>query len=608
MRREDTKRPPWSSSVVVPRHKWDRDLKVHPKKGEGSGCSFPQAAFIGEVEGNVAAATLRNTPRPMSAPATRSLRPKARSIFPCKGQAVEFKGGRVHAIATVLEVSDDARDTWQNLARISFLPRWSGLSGQNIEKMLLSSVIPSKVREMSATLKDVIVCDREDKDLGLATVHSKLALRRVPEEKDFPLRVMRISGSILTNSQDDWIPCVPTAAYNGSWLQPLRYPPTCYRGTLRYPPKTAATDRSLLLQLIETIGSIAPCDCDRPTEATVEEHDWQEHDWQDRFKETIGEIWKHSACAKVIDAKGRDLGTYLHTFDQPELRSFPNPEQFPLKVMDHVCKQHCRHCALKCDCQWLADLKNLVTARACVNGVTPAGETPLIVAVRGGQLRVAAALVALRADVASASANHWTALHEAAKHGRQELCLGLLRVDSSAQNITAGEKPEKAAVMLGQSPPPSPPSRTPRRTLISPRDGSLLPPSALQKLANRRCCIRGSTPLLEAVERGSAQMVEDMIKFGGIVNLALDDGTTALMRAASRGHLEVCAVLLDHGVHVCEGDRGYRCCYHCRKVHHTGLKNDRGDSALSIARGASRYSRQPHCPGIVHLFMDRGVK
>ena len=58
----------------------------------------------------------------------------------------------------------------------------------------------------------------------------------------------------------------------------------------------------------------------------------------------------------------------------------------------------------------------------------------------------------------------------------------------------------------------------------------------------------GYTALMISAERGHGSVVDALLKAGAAVNqVTTDDGWTALMMAAEKGHFNVCQLLLDAG-------------------------------------------------------------
>lgn len=218
--------------------------------------------------------------------------------------------------------------------------------------------------------------------------------------------------------------------------------------------------------------------------------------------------------------------------------------------------------------------------RVDLNAQTMNGETPLLAAAKHGQLRVAIFLLSQKADVEmSGDQRRWTALHEAAKLGREDMCSILLghwgheRSEKGIRRTITMSTPRNAH----GSRPSQCSSRTASKEIVDKKS-----------LANLRCK-SGSTPLLEAVDGDNVEIVQQMIHDGGDVNLRMPDGTTALMKAAANGDVEMCRALVDGGSYLCR----QRCCGKCREPRvHRAVVDSISRSAAGIAIELTRQGRR----------------
>jgi ankyrin repeat protein len=256
----------------------------------------------------------------------------------------------------------------------------------------------------------------------------------------------------------------------------------------------------------------------------------------------------------------------------------------------------CCKCELEassdCDCTWKDPILYLLEKRADINGQMLGGDTPLLIATRLGQTRLVKFLLSQRADVKqSADRQHWTALHEAIRMGRTEMCRVLLG-KWGRHRQTGDDKDADASIAMH-------------------------PSSVRDYLPNLRCKA-GSTPLLDAAGGGIVDIVEELLRSYGDANIKLPNGTTALMKAVANGDAEVCKVFID-GVQMPSGQssRSYLC-RGCSKEHfkpctvrctnrvHLPVVDSYGNSALSLARDAARDSQR--YVEVVKLLNKRGVR
>lgn len=157
-----------------------------------------------------------------------------------------------------------------------------------------------------------------------------------------------------------------------------------------------------------------------------------------------------------------------------------------------------------------------------------ASATPLVEAVKQGDVAAARALIKSGADVRAPEGDGATALHWAAHRDSIELVRLLL--DAGA--------PARAANDLGVTP-----------VHLAAANGN---PAILKLLLDRKATAdavsaSGVTPLMEAARSGNVDAVRLLLAHGADVNgRETARGQTALMWAVSRGHPEIVQVLLDN--------------------------------------------------------------
>lgn len=197
----------------------------------------------------------------------------------------------------------------------------------------------------------------------------------------------------------------------------------------------------------------------------------------------------------------------------------------------------CPHCENTCECDWKTRFKELIEDGADVNGVSKAGEMPLLAAAKEGKVKVVKFLIEQKASPLTCDKYRWGPLHEAARRGRFEICKVL------------------AEAVRQQNPEES------------------------RRFVNMRCSW-GSTAFLEAAMGGFEDVIALLLEHEADVNRKLEDGTTALMMAAKKGDKETCQVLIKAGAFMCE----QKCQYKCEIDQHVGIQNQQHKTALSYAR------------------------
>eukprot|EP00747_Dinoflagellata_sp_TGD_P033562 gnl/TRDRNA2_/TRDRNA2_136706_c0_seq4.p1 gnl/TRDRNA2_/TRDRNA2_136706_c0~~gnl/TRDRNA2_/TRDRNA2_136706_c0_seq4.p1 ORF type:complete len:534 (+),score=73.15 gnl/TRDRNA2_/TRDRNA2_136706_c0_seq4:109-1710(+) len=406
----------------------------------------------------------------------------------------------------------------------------------------------------------------------------------------------------------------------------------------------------------------------------------------------------------------------------------------PLRSRPEVYCDECQHCTLSCSCCWKDPIMELLSMKVNINASTRGGDTPLLVAVRQGQVRLVALLLRAKADItSSADKRRWTPLHEAAREGRTKVCAVLLKeaqklsstgleedrnmnssssassfVESfSSQPSNSRQQARKSfghrdfktvaqcweelkhdaelpakdlghtiealcrcrrkpsliltevrafltrhqleysteymcelldtlqgpgvevdqSILLGiiaccgggkestmgvnlnmrLSHDTQAGRRRTRSHSIAHESASVVPTPS--DLVNARCA-KGeeSTPFLEAAGKfAAADIVKEMLRYRANVDLALDNGTTALMRAAENGDAATCQVLIDGGAYLCAGGGDVPGCRgNCLLDWHRPRINQVHQSALSLARGLTR--EHPRYEACVKLLQKYGVK
>jgi ankyrin repeat protein len=171
------------------------------------------------------------------------------------------------------------------------------------------------------------------------------------------------------------------------------------------------------------------------------------------------------------------------------------------------------------------------------------GDRPLAIAAEARQLGMVKLLVQRKADVNASGACGWTALHYAARSRLKEMVAFLLSKGAQARiRDMEGKTPLRYAFDMAQA------------GVMQ----MLLQHMGLQGLEER--IEMKWTPLMEACGVGKVGLVREIVQHMGGQELEEkdDNGTTALQWAALSGHTEVVAILLDKGAQTDIGDENDR--------------------------------------------------
>lgn len=316
----------------------------------------------------------------------------------------------------------------------------------------------------------------------------------------------------------------------------------------------------------------------------------------------------------------------------------------------------CTHCSGECRCRWIHPVLRLLDQAADINGMTSRGDTPLLQAVRSGHDRLVVRLLGMKAVPLRSTDRHgWSPLHEAAKIGKTGLCRAMLEAAAANMQTNSGvqsklpaiksaaganaepAKPERVSSsseegsdetedeeedeqsqsasgglgetsfsqLVSQDTPTPPTAAASIRLDITVANASSSPTCTAAYLASAATS-SGCTPLIEAIGAGFVEIASLLLSYAAEVNAQLEDGSTALMRAAGRGDPGLCRLLIEASAHVCSGARtrcmsqrpctgecgrescksGRPCAGRCKISSHRPLQNSEGSSALMFARKA----------------------
>lgn len=203
----------------------------------------------------------------------------------------------------------------------------------------------------------------------------------------------------------------------------------------------------------------------------------------------------------------------------------------------------------------------LIESGAQVNMPPDSFESPLTLAACGGHVELALLLLECGANIEEVNDEGYTALMEAAREGHEEM-VALLISNAAQINATTEDSKETALSMasgagclevvnllikagaeieLG--------SNTP--LMEAAQEGHLEIVKRLHQLgANVNATNSSETPLTLAAENGHLAVVKYLISVGAKVDLCVDGGRTALMKAAQAGRTDTVALLIASGANV----------------------------------------------------------
>ncbi|XP_077194475.1 ankyrin repeat and SOCS box protein 15 isoform X2 [Paroedura picta] len=141
------------------------------------------------------------------------------------------------------------------------------------------------------------------------------------------------------------------------------------------------------------------------------------------------------------------------------------------------------------------NVRTLLEKGVWPNTTNRKGETPLLIAIRLGSYKMASTLIEFNCTINQPCVKRWSAMHEAAKQGHNDIIALLLK---NGGNVHL-------------------------------RDGY------------------GVTPLGVAAENGHCDVLEHLIHKGGDVSATADDGSSILFEAAGGGNPDCIALLLEYG-------------------------------------------------------------
>lgn len=209
-----------------------------------------------------------------------------------------------------------------------------------------------------------------------------------------------------------------------------------------------------------------------------------------------------------------------------------------------------------------AEVKKLLADGAALNGMDRDGATPLMKAINGGHIELAAFLSAQGADVKIKDASGNTPLILACRYGDESLVRRLLgrEPELNAKNLN-GESPLTVACTEGHASIANLLIRRGANPGI--RNGKGEPPLLIAAENGREAVVRlllkhgadpnsvgkgfGRTPLIVASAGGHASTVALLLEQGANPNIQDSDGETALFAAGRNGHPEITAMLLKAG-------------------------------------------------------------
>ncbi|MGE3512375.1 MAG: ankyrin repeat domain-containing protein, partial [Vicinamibacterales bacterium] len=209
---------------------------------------------------------------------------------------------------------------------------------------------------------------------------------------------------------------------------------------------------------------------------------------------------------------------------------------------------------------WLASVnaspavvETLLASGANPNAALPSGETPLMTAVRAGDVQVVRLLLANGANP-NARERHQgqTALMWAAAGGSPDVARVLVEFGADIRARSAVRR-RRVGTELG----------------------------GFNGAAAREIDKGGYTPLLFAAQQGTVETVALLLAAGADVNEIAPEGTSALVVAAHSGHGAVCALLLERGADVEAAGAGYTA------LHAAVLRGDVELVKRLVARGAN---------------------
>ena len=188
----------------------------------------------------------------------------------------------------------------------------------------------------------------------------------------------------------------------------------------------------------------------------------------------------------------------------------------------------------------------LVRAGADAAAANDLGITPLMLACANGSLPVVRTLLDAGADPNAGPAGRETPLMAASRTGRADVVTLLL--DRGA-NVNATETSrQQSALMWAAS------ERHPDVVRVLIARGADVHARTVSNVGNRRgpgsragATVAGYTPLLFAARVGDARSAALLLDAGAKVDVASDDGLSALARATVRGHTAAAIALLERG-------------------------------------------------------------
>jgi len=311
--------------------------------------------------------------------------------------------------------------------------------------------------------------------------------------------------------------------------------------------KAPALNQHVFVQFMELLGRCTPCDCEHRQKSLM-----------------------------AAGARGSASG-----FAKSGRRFCCSPLKPPM----------CQHCSGTCECAWIRPIRGCLESGLDINGTSFRGESPMLLAVRTGKVRILLTLLCMSADAHQSQDKHaWTPLHEAAKLGRTDVCEMIL-------DFAAAESPQPG---LEES------------ALLGKRAVSAAGLASAEDLW-------GASPLLEAAGGGFAEIVAVLIKRRANLMARNQTGHTPLMTAAAQGAADVCKLLLEAKCEVCCGEHpgklGMQCRGKCDSKDHYGIQNRSGMTARRLAtqeHNRAKFEgpqRQYHrSSATVLLFEEYGVK